>query len=103
MLSTFLPPAWAEGGEAAFPLGTDSLGRCMLSRLIYGARIAMTVAIVASFGAMLIGAVLAHIAGYFGGWVDWLIGRTGRRLDVVPAGDPLADPDGRARHRARAT
>ena len=48
----------------------------MLSRLIYGARIAMTVALVASFGAMLIGAVLAHVAGYFGGWVDWLIGRT---------------------------
>ena len=47
----------------------------MLSRLIYGARIAMTVAIVASLGAMIIGAVLAHIAGYFGGWIDWLIGR----------------------------
>jgi peptide/nickel transport system permease protein len=76
LLSTFLPPFWAKGGEAAFPLGTDSLGRCTLSRLIYGARIAMTVAIVASFGAMIIGAVLAHIAGYFGGWIDWLIGRT---------------------------
>ena len=76
LLSTFLPPVWMKGGEAAFPLGTDSLGRCTLSRLIYGARIAMTVAIVASFGAMIIGAVLAHIAGYFGGWIDWLIGRT---------------------------
>ena len=50
LLSTFLPPAWAKGGEPAFPLGTDSLGRCVLSRLIYGARIAMTVAIVASLG-----------------------------------------------------
>ena len=76
LVATFLPPAWANGGEAAFPLGTDSLGRCTLSRLIYGARIAMTVAIVASLGAMLIGAVLAHIAGYFGGATDWLIGRT---------------------------
>jgi len=76
LISTFLPPAWAKDGEAVFPLGTDSLGRCVLSRLIYGARIAMTVALVASFGAMLIGAVLAHVAGYFGGWVDWLIGRT---------------------------
>ena len=47
----------------------------MLSRLIYGARVAMTVAIVASFGAMMIGAVLAHVAGYFGGSIDWLIGR----------------------------
>jgi peptide/nickel transport system permease protein len=76
LISTFLPPVWLKGGEAAFPLGTDSLGRCTLSRLIYGARIAMTVAIVASLGAMLIGAVLAHIAGYFGGAIDWLIGRT---------------------------
>ncbi len=76
LISTLLPPAWQSGGDAAFPLGTDSLGRCTLSRLIYGARIAMTVAIVASLGAMVIGAVLAHIAGYFGGIIDWLIGRT---------------------------
>ena len=76
LLTTFLPPAWIEGGDIAYPLGTDSLGRCTLSRLIYGARIAMTVAIVASFGAMVIGAVLAHAAGYFGGTADWLIGRT---------------------------
>lgn len=76
LLSTLLPPAWQNGGDAAFPFGTDSLGRCTLSRLIYGARIAMTVAIVASLGAMIIGAVLAHVAGYFGGTIDWLIGRT---------------------------
>jgi peptide/nickel transport system permease protein len=75
LLSILLPPAWAEGGDAAFPLGTDSLGRCVLSRLIYGARTALTVAIVASLGAMLIGSVLAHISGYFGGIVDWIIGR----------------------------
>ena len=76
LISTFLPPVWLQGGDAAFPLGTDSLGRCTLSRLIYGARVAMTVAVVASLGAMIIGAVLAHIAGYFGGTIDWLIGRT---------------------------
>ena len=76
LISILLPPSWMKGGETMFPLGTDSLGRCVLSRLIYGARIAMTVAIVASLGAMVIGAVLAHIAGYFGGWTDWLIGRT---------------------------
>jgi peptide/nickel transport system permease protein len=75
LISTLLPPAWMPGGEAEFPLGTDSLGRDILSRLIYGARVAMTVAIVASFGAMLLGGVLAHVAGYFGGKVDWLIGR----------------------------
>src|SRR6476469_9930976 len=75
LIATLLPPAWLPGGEAEFPLGTDSLGRDVLSRLIYGARVAMTVAVVASFGAMLLGGVLAHVAGYFGGRVDWLIGR----------------------------
>jgi peptide/nickel transport system permease protein len=75
LLTAFLPPAWVEGGNSVFLLGTDSLGRDVLSRLIYGARVAMLVAVIASFGAMLIGAVLAYLAGYFGGRVDALIGR----------------------------
>ena len=75
LILTLLPPAWAPGGDAAFPLGTDSLGRCVLSRLLYGARVAMAVAVLASLGAMLLGAVLAYIAGYFGGRIDSLIGR----------------------------
>ena len=75
LISTLLPPAWVQGGEAAFPFGTDSLGRCVLSRLIFGARVAMTVAVLASLGAMLIGATLAYVAGYFGGRIDALIGR----------------------------
>jgi peptide/nickel transport system permease protein len=75
LISTLLPPAWALGGDPAFPLGTDSLGRCVLSRLLYGARVATAVAVLASLGAMLVGAVLAYIAGYFGGRIDWLIGR----------------------------
>jgi peptide/nickel transport system permease protein len=75
LLSILLPPMWSSGGNPAFPFGTDSLGRCVLSRLIYGARTAMTVAIVASLGAMVIGSVLAHICGYFGGLLDWIIGR----------------------------
>lgn len=75
LLTTFLPPAWAQGGDLAYLLGTDSLGRDVLSRLIYGARVAMMVAVLASFGAMVIGATLAYLAGYFGGSVDNLIGR----------------------------
>jgi peptide/nickel transport system permease protein len=75
LISTLVPPAWSAAGDKEFPLGTDSLGRCVLSRLLYGARVAMTVAVVASLGAMLLGAVLAHLAGYFGGRIDWLIGR----------------------------
>ena len=75
LLSILTPPAWAVGGDPSYPLGTDSLGRCVLSRLIYGARTAMLVAFFASLGAMIIGSVLAHISGYFGGAIDWIIGR----------------------------
>lgn len=75
LLAAQLPPAWIQGGEWTYPLGTDSLGRCVLSRLIYGARTAMLVAFFASLGAMVIGSILAHISGYFGGTTDWIIGR----------------------------
>jgi len=75
LLSILTPPAWATGGDPSYPLGTDSLGRDVLSRLIYGARTAMLVAFFASLGAMVIGSILAHIAGYFGGAADWIIGR----------------------------
>src|SRR5207302_4310901 len=75
LVSILLPPAWANGGDAAFPFGTDSLGRCVLSRLITSARVALAVAVLASLGAMLLGGLLAHLAGYCGGAVDWLIGR----------------------------
>jgi peptide/nickel transport system permease protein len=75
LLSILAPPAWAPRGDPSFPLGTDSLGRDVLSRLIYGARTAMMVALFASLGAMIIGSILAHISGYFGGAIDWIIGR----------------------------
>jgi peptide/nickel transport system permease protein len=75
LLTILTPPAWAHGGDPTYPLGTDNLGRDVLSRLIYGARTAMIVAFCASIGAMSIGTILAHVAGYFGGAVDWIIGR----------------------------
>ena len=75
LLSILLPPAWMSGGDAAYPLGTDSLGRCVASRLLFGARTALEVAFFSALGAGLVGTVLAHLAGYFGGAVDWVIGR----------------------------
>lgn len=75
LLASLLPPLWIEGADPIYPFGTDSLGRCVLSRLLYGARVAMYVAAIASLGAMLLGGLLAHLAGYFGGVIDWLIGR----------------------------
>jgi peptide/nickel transport system permease protein len=75
LLAILTPPLWQSGGDPSYPLGTDSLGRDVLSRLIYGARTAMLVAFFASLGAMIIGTILAHVSGYFGGAVDWIIGR----------------------------
>jgi len=75
LLSILTPPVWQTGGDPNFPLGTDSLGRDVLSRLIYSARTAMLVAFFASLGAMIVGTILAHLSGYFGGAADWIIGR----------------------------
>ena len=81
LLTQLLPPVWAPAATPRYPLGTDNLGRYMLSRLIYGARVAMIVAVVGLVGAMLLGTTLALLAGYFGGWS---IGSSPRRstLDV---------------------
>lgn len=65
-----LPPVWGEGGQWQYLLGTDHLGRDYLSRLIYGARISMTIGIGAATVGMIIGVTLGLIAGYYGGWVD---------------------------------
>jgi peptide/nickel transport system permease protein len=73
LLHMLAPPMWAPGGSTSYPLGTDGLGRCVLSRAIYGARVALTVAIAAAWGSMLLGSTLALLGGYFGGVVDRLI------------------------------
>ncbi len=69
------PPVWLDRGEPGYLLGTDSLGRDLLSRLIYACRIALAVAFVAATLAALIGTVLGLAAGYFGGWLDMVISR----------------------------
>jgi ABC-type dipeptide/oligopeptide/nickel transport system permease subunit len=75
LLYTQLPPSFEPGGDPAFFLGTDSLGRDILSRLIYGARIAAFVAIVAATLACLVGSFLGLVAGYFRGLVDTIVSR----------------------------
>jgi ABC-type dipeptide/oligopeptide/nickel transport system permease subunit len=86
LMSAQLPPAWVTGGEAAYWLGTDSLGRCVLSRLIYSARTAVAVALIAASLAAAIGIALGLIAGSFGGWVDQAISRL---IDVWMAFPPV--------------
>ena len=74
LLNSFQAPAWS-GGDAAHALGTDSLGRDILSRLIFGARAALIVAFVAALFAGLLGTILGLAAGYFGGRLDAAISR----------------------------
>ena len=68
-------PFWQEGGTIAYPLGTDKLGRDILSRIIHGARVSLMVSLVAIFVGGSIGTSLGLISGYFGGWVDALLMR----------------------------
>lgn len=81
-----LPPFWLDGAEPGYWLGTDSLGRDLLSRLIFGGRIAFIVAFAAATSACLIGSALGLIAGYFGGWADRIISRI---VDVWMAFPPV--------------
>jgi dipeptide transport system permease protein len=76
------PPVWQEGGNAMFLLGTDAVGRDMLSRLIFGARFSLFIGLVVVGIALTGGIVIGVIAGYFRGWVDTVIMRV---MDVILA------------------
>jgi peptide/nickel transport system permease protein len=81
----FRPPFWQAGGTDAHLLGTDHLGRDVLSRLIFGARVSMIVGITAVLIAGVIGTVLGIISGYLGGWVDQAIMRLTDTWLALPA------------------
>jgi peptide/nickel transport system permease protein/dipeptide transport system permease protein len=74
------PPAWKEGGSAKNILGTDDLGRDILSRIIYGARVSLMVAVVSVGLAFFIGTFFGCIAGYYKGKLDTVIMRA---VDMV--------------------
>jgi len=70
-----VPPFWSSAGTLDTPLGTDSLGRDVLSRLMYGARISLVVALTGTLAAGMIGTLLGILAGYMGKWWDQIIMR----------------------------
>ena len=77
-----MPPPFAGGTQPQFLLGTDEVGRDMLSRLIHGSRYSLFIGFVVVIGAMVVGVVLGLAAGYFRGWVDAMIKRV---MDIILA------------------
>nr|WP_233407787.1 dipeptide ABC transporter permease DppC [Marinomonas spartinae] len=70
-----LPPAWLDGGNWSYILGTDDVGRDILSRLIYGARLSLAVGALAVTLSLVLGILLGLVAGYFKGVIDIVIMR----------------------------
>jgi peptide/nickel transport system permease protein len=80
-----LPPFWQSGGSLEFPLGTDTLGRDILTRIIYGARTTLSICALVVVIAGSIGTFLGIIAGYIGGWADIIIMRAVDLIYSLPA------------------
>ncbi|HEX5528826.1 MAG TPA: ABC transporter permease [Methylomirabilota bacterium] len=81
----FRPPFWQQGGSEKFILGSDHLGRDVLSRLIFGARVSIVVGFTAVIFAGIIGTGLGILSGYLGGWVDQVIMRVTDAWLAIPA------------------
>lgn len=80
-----LPPFWAEGHNPQFILGTDDLGRDLMSRLIYGARVSLGIGFFVVVFNLIFGLILGLMAGSLGGWVDAIIMRLMDILLALPA------------------
>ena len=85
LTARFHPPFWQAGGSTDHLLGTDQLGRDVLSRLIFGARVSMVVGFTAVIFAGVVGTALGILAGYLGGWVDQVIMRITDAWLALPA------------------
>jgi Binding-protein-dependent transport system inner membrane component len=85
LVARFKPPFWQTGGSTKYLLGTDQLGRDVLSRLMFGARVSMVVGFTAVIFAGVIGTALGILSGYLGGWVDQVIMRLTDTWLALPA------------------
>jgi dipeptide transport system permease protein len=79
------PPFWEDGGSLTYPLGTDAIGRDMLSRLIYGARLSLLIGIVVVTLSLAVGIILGLVAGFFEGLVGIAIMRLMDVLLTLPS------------------
>lgn len=75
LVNTYKPPFWISGGSVSHVLGTDSLGRDIYSRLLYGFGIAAYIGFISTFFVALIGTPIGLLSGYFRGSVDWVVSR----------------------------
>ena len=80
-----LPPMWFEGGNSAYTLGTDDIGRDMLSRIIYGARLSVFIGLLIVVMSCVLGVILGLLAGYYGGTLDILIMRLVDIMLAIPS------------------
>lgn len=80
-----VPPALSEGGQAQFWLGTDEVGRDILSRLMHGARLSLLIGLVIVTISLILGICLGLFAGYYGGFIDSMIMRISDILQSLPA------------------
>jgi peptide/nickel transport system permease protein len=85
LLERLVPPMWMEGGSGRHPLGTDTLGRDVVSRLLYGARVSLVVGFSAVVVAGALGLLLGLVSGYYGGRLDDLLMRLGDVQLAFPA------------------
>ncbi len=80
-----MPPAWVDGGSMKYLLGTDGFGRDTLSRLIYGARVSLIIALLALLGGGGVGLLIGIVSGYIGGAVDSVLMRLVDAAFTFPA------------------
>ena len=79
---SLMPPVWEEAGAWQFPLGTDGLGRCVLSRIIYGARVSLLIGGIVVTLSLAVGVLLGLVSGFYRGTPDTLIMRL---MDIILA------------------
>jgi peptide/nickel transport system permease protein len=78
-------PRLAPIGTEGYPVGTDHLGRDILAQLVYGARVSLSIGLVAASISLAVGVIVGSLAGFYGGWVDIILSRITDMFLIIPA------------------